>query len=215
VRRNDRITHDDKHRRHDARSGTLDHGSQASKYTRISYAHTCTPASHAHMNTHQQHIGTKTRTYTLTQCHDKRICEACLHGPSPSTHSPLHSPHTERTVHVPRPCDDDGPCPQQVPPPHGALGPGRVAAKQLWVGQEQGPLHPLHQVGHGVRCQGTGLHVAQGASRRSKVGKQCARNARASKYSLGARFGTRDSGGVVSLSCCDGLVYLLGYTGSV
>jgi hypothetical protein len=31
---------------------------------------------------------------------------------------------------------------------------------------------------------------------------------------LGARFGTRDSGGVVSFSCCDGLVYLLGYTGS-
>ncbi len=26
---------------------------------------------------------------------------------------------------------------------------------------------------------------------------------------------TRNSGGVVSLSCCDGLVYLLGYTGSV
>ena len=25
------------------------------------------------------------------------------------------------------------------------------------------------------------------------------------------RFGTRDSGGVVSFSCCDGLVYLLGY----
>jgi hypothetical protein len=36
-----------------------------------------------------------------------------------------------------------------------------------------------------------------------------------SRCSLGARFGTRDSGGVVSFSCCDGLVYLLGYTDSV
>jgi hypothetical protein len=29
------------------------------------------------------------------------------------------------------------------------------------------------------------------------------------------RMTQRDSGGVVSFSCCDGLVYLLGYTGSV
>jgi hypothetical protein len=40
-------------------------------------------------------------------------------------------------------------------------------------------------------------------------------NPHSSAPALRARFGTRDSGGVVSFSCCDGLVYLLGYTGSV